>query len=48
MLKEHLSEIKIEHLKEGINLRVYSQKNPPEEYKKDTYHLFINMYILNI
>ncbi len=39
--KDHL--LSIDHLKEGIGLRGYAQKNPKEEYKKEAYGLFMNM-----
>ncbi|MBN1255017.1 MAG: preprotein translocase subunit SecA [Deltaproteobacteria bacterium] len=39
--KDHL--LNIDHLKEGIGLRAYAQKNPLLEYKKEGYELFIDM-----
>jgi len=39
--KDHL--LSIDHLKEGIGLRGYGQKNPKEEYKKEAYSLFMEM-----
>ena len=33
----------MEHLREGIGLRAYGQKNPLLEYKKEAYELFNNM-----
>ena len=39
--KDHL--LSMDHLKQGIGLRGYGQKNPLDEYKKEGYHLFINM-----
>ncbi|PLX83725.1 MAG: preprotein translocase subunit SecA [Desulfuromonas sp.] len=39
--KEHL--LSIDHLKEGIGLRGYAQKNPKEEYKREAYTLFMEM-----
>ena len=39
--KDHL--LSIDHLKEGIGLRGYAQKNPKEEYKKEAYSLFIHL-----
>jgi preprotein translocase subunit SecA len=39
--KDHL--LSIDHLKEGIGLRGYAQKNPKEEYKKEAYGLFMEM-----
>ena len=41
--KDHL--LNIDHLKEGIGLRAYAQKNPLLEYKKEGYELFINMLV---
>ncbi|HHB75811.1 MAG TPA: preprotein translocase subunit SecA, partial [Desulfobulbus sp.] len=39
--KEHL--LNMDHLKEGIGLRGYGQKNPLDEYKKEGFDLFMNM-----
>jgi len=39
--KEHL--LNMDHLKEGIGLRGYGQKNPLNEYKKEGFDLFMNM-----
>ena len=39
--KEHLENI--DHLKEGINLRAYAQKDPLVEYKKESFALFERM-----
>lgn len=39
--KDHL--LSMDHLKEGIGLRGYGQKNPLDEYKKEGYDLFLNM-----
>ena len=39
--KEHL--LSMDHLKQGIGLRGYGQKNPLDEYKKEGYNLFMNM-----
>jgi preprotein translocase subunit SecA len=39
--KDHL--LNIDHLKEGIGLRGYAQKNPLMEYKREGYELFIDM-----
>ena len=36
--KEHLENV--DHLKEGINLRAYAQKDPLVEYKKEAFGLF--------
>ncbi len=41
--KEHL--LNIDHLKEGIGLRSYGQKDPKQEYKKEAFHLFMDMII---
>lgn len=39
--KEHLSNV--DHLKEGIGLRGYSQKNPLHEYQQEAFTLFATM-----
>jgi len=39
--KEHL--LNMDHLKEGIGLRGYGQKNPLDEYKKEGFDLFMSM-----
>jgi preprotein translocase subunit SecA len=39
--KDHL--LSIDHLKEGIGMRAYAQKNPKEEYKREAYALFMEM-----
>ncbi len=39
--KEHL--LSMDHLKEGIGLRGYGQKNPLNEYKKEAFDLFMSM-----
>jgi preprotein translocase subunit SecA len=39
--KEHL--LNMDHLKEGIGLRGYGQKNPLNEYKKEAFDLFMTM-----
>jgi len=39
--KEHL--LRIDHLKEGINLRAYAQKDPLVEYKKEAFKAFAEM-----
>jgi preprotein translocase subunit SecA len=41
MWKEHLRQM--DHLREGISLRGYAQKDPKQEYKKEGYHLFASM-----
>ena len=39
--KEHL--LNMDHLKEGIGLRGYGQKNPLDEYKKEGFNMFVEM-----
>lgn len=39
--KEHL--LAMEHLKEGIGLRGYGQRNPLQEYKKEGYEMFMDL-----
>ena len=39
--KEHLSAM--DHLRQGIHLRGYAQKNPKQEYKKESFELFEEM-----
>jgi preprotein translocase subunit SecA len=39
--KDHL--LSMDHLKQGIGLRGYGQKNPLNEYKKEGYDLFMRM-----
>ena len=39
--KEHLAAM--DHLRQGINLRGYAQKNPKQEYKREACELFSNM-----
>ena len=39
--KQHLSTM--DHLREGIHLRSYGQKDPKQEYKKEGYNLFVGM-----
>ena len=39
--KEHL--LSMDHLKEGIGLRGYGQKNPLNEYKREGFEMFANM-----
>jgi preprotein translocase subunit SecA len=38
---EHLTNM--DHLRDGIGLRGYGQKDPKQEYKKEGYNLFVNM-----
>ena len=39
--REHLSAL--DHLRQGIHLRGYAQKNPKQEYKREAFDLFENM-----
>ena len=39
--KEHLSNM--DHLRRGIHLRGYAQKNPKQEYKREAFNLFETM-----
>jgi preprotein translocase subunit SecA len=39
--KEHLAAM--DHLRQGIHLRGYAQKNPKQEYKRESYELFTQM-----
>lgn len=39
--KEHLSAM--DHLRQGIHLRGYAQKNPKQEYKRESFELFSSM-----
>ncbi len=39
--KEHL--LNMDHLKEGIGLRGYGQKNPLDEYKREGYEMFVDL-----
>ncbi|MCK7459036.1 preprotein translocase subunit SecA [Idiomarina aminovorans] len=39
--KEHLASM--DHLRQGIHLRGYAQKNPKQEYKKEAFTLFTEM-----
>jgi preprotein translocase subunit SecA len=41
--KDHL--LAMDHLKEGINLRSYGQKDPLVEYKREAYSLYENMKV---
>ncbi len=40
---EHLTSM--EHLRDGIGLRGYGQRDPKQEYKKEGYDLFVNMML---
>ncbi|MCH2191489.1 MAG: preprotein translocase subunit SecA [Gammaproteobacteria bacterium] len=39
--KEHLAEM--DHLRQGIGLRSYAQKNPKQEYKREAFEMFTAM-----
>jgi preprotein translocase subunit SecA len=39
--REHLASL--DHLRQGIHLRGYAQKNPKQEYKREAFQLFSNM-----
>ena len=39
--KEHLAEM--DHLRQGIGLRGYAQKNPKQEYKREAFEMFTAM-----
>jgi preprotein translocase subunit SecA len=39
--KDHLAAM--DHLRQGIHLRGYAQKNPKEEYKREAFQLFSEM-----
>ncbi|MBY0498446.1 MAG: preprotein translocase subunit SecA [Nitrosomonas sp.] len=39
--REHLAAL--DHLRQGIHLRGYAQKNPKQEYKREAFGLFTNM-----
>lgn len=39
--KEHLAEM--DHLRKGIGLRGYAQKNPKQEYKREAFEMFTTM-----
>ena len=39
--KDHL--LSMDHLKEGIGLRGYGQKNPLREYQREGFDMFLNM-----
>ncbi|HIJ86407.1 MAG TPA: preprotein translocase subunit SecA [Desulfuromonadales bacterium] len=41
--KDHL--LNIDHLKEGIGLRGYGQKDPKQEYKKEAYNFFMELML---
>ncbi len=39
--KEHL--LMLDHLRESVGLRGYGQKDPLQEYKKEAFHLFVDL-----
>ncbi len=39
--REHLASL--DHLRQGIHLRSYAQKNPKQEYKREAFELFANL-----
>ena len=39
--REHLASL--DHLRQGIHLRSYAQKNPKQEYKREAFELFSNL-----
>ncbi|PKG38352.1 preprotein translocase subunit SecA [Psychromonas sp. Urea-02u-13] len=39
--KEHLASM--DHLRQGIHLRGYAQKDPKQEYKRESYEMFLEM-----
>lgn len=39
--KEHLQHM--DHLREGIHMRAYGQRDPKQEYKREGYNLFVNL-----
>ena len=39
--KDHLAAM--DHLRQGIHLRGYAQKNPKQEYKRESFELFSSM-----
>jgi preprotein translocase subunit SecA len=41
--KEHL--LQLEHLRQGINLRAYAQRDPVNEYKREAFELFSGMLV---
>jgi preprotein translocase subunit SecA len=41
--KEHL--LQLEHLRQGINLRAYAQRDPVNEYKREAFQLFSDMLV---
>jgi preprotein translocase subunit SecA len=41
--KDHLSTM--DHLRQGIHLRAYAQKNPKQEYKRESFALFEQLLV---
>ena len=41
--KEHLATM--DHLRQGIHLRAYAQKNPKQEYKRESFELFEQLLV---
>jgi preprotein translocase subunit SecA len=41
--KEHLATM--DHLRQGIHLRAYAQKNPKQEYKRESFQLFEQLLV---
>ena len=41
--KEHLAAM--DHLRQGINLRSYAQKNPKQEYKREAFEMFQQLLV---
>ncbi len=39
--REHLAAM--DYLRQGIHLRGYAQKNPKQEYKRESFELFVNL-----
>lgn len=39
--KEHLAAM--DHLRQGIHLRGYAQKDPKQEYKREAFHMFVSL-----
>jgi len=42
--KEHL--LQLDHLRQGINLRAYAQRDPLNEYKREAFELFETMLVV--
>ena len=43
--RNHLSSI--DYLRQGIGLRSYAQKNPKNEYKRESFEMFEEMLVIN-